>query len=70
MTGRQKNRPSCGMTSDFRSICGIDPVMGIGLVEGPTLVVSLTHVYKINSFSITEKFVAAILVTIIVLYSA
>ena len=40
MTGRQKNRSSYGMTSDFRSICGIDPVVGIDLVVRPTLVVS------------------------------
>ena len=31
------------MTSDFRSICGIGPVVGIGIVVGPTLVVSLTN---------------------------
>ena len=44
MKGCQKNRPSCGMTSDFRSICGIGPVVGISLVVGPTLVL---HIYSL-----------------------
>ena len=48
MTGRQKHRPSCGMTSNFRSICGIGPVVGIDLVVGPTLVVSLTYVLSVE----------------------
>ena len=63
MTWRQKNRPSYGMTSDFRSICGIGPVVGIGLIVGPILVLSLTYwrllfsKYKGTSSSITTIFV-------------
>ena len=44
MTGHRKNRPNCGTTSNFRSICGIGPVVAIGLVVGPTPAVSLTYI--------------------------